>query len=155
MNYNHDVIITGDFNEDQFKRTNNKIKGLLDEFNLFQIISEPAHFTESSSSLIDLFIVSNPSIIEHCFVGDSFIENVIRYQCAITALLKLKIPMVRTSHRNICLYNNGNYYFYRSELNKVCWSNLILNNDIDTSVINVTKTIMNIAEKSIPNIPFA
>ena len=59
-----DVIITGDFNlntmnENQFR----KIEALCNQFNLFQCIYEPTHFTENSMSIIDLLFVTNKNSI--------------------------------------------------------------------------------------------
>ena len=56
----NDVIVVGDFNLDMQKLTSRrKIKTLCQMYNRSNIISEPTHFTESSSSLIDLFLVTN------------------------------------------------------------------------------------------------
>ena len=54
-----DIIITGDFNlnmlNSQYAR---KINSLCQQFSLFQSISKPTHFTENSSSLIDLLLIT-------------------------------------------------------------------------------------------------
>ena len=56
----NDVIVTGDFNLDMQKPTSSrKIETLCQMYNLSNIISEPTHFTESPSSLIDLFLATN------------------------------------------------------------------------------------------------
>ena len=49
----HDIIITGDFNYNMLSNNNNKIKDLLLQFNLTQLIKDATHFTETSASLID------------------------------------------------------------------------------------------------------
>ena len=52
------ILMTGDFNLDILKdNSNRKIRDLCQQFNFEQLINEPAHFTENSSSLIDLIIV--------------------------------------------------------------------------------------------------
>ena len=52
----NDVIVVGDLNLEKQKLTSRrKIEALCQMYNLSNIISEPTHFTESSSSLIDLF----------------------------------------------------------------------------------------------------
>ena len=54
------VIITGDFNDNQLDYSRTKISSLLTtKFSLPQIIDEPTHFTEHSSSLIDLILTNN------------------------------------------------------------------------------------------------
>ena len=50
-----DIIITGDFNLNMLsQQTSRKIDTVCQTYSLSQIISEPTHFTEHSSSLIDL-----------------------------------------------------------------------------------------------------
>jgi hypothetical protein len=46
--------VLGDFNEDQLKPQNNKMSNIFVKYNMIQFINEPAHFTENSSSCIDL-----------------------------------------------------------------------------------------------------
>ena len=53
-----DVIITGDFNDNQLDYSRTKISFLLTKFSLLQMIDEPTHFTEHSSSLIDLILTN-------------------------------------------------------------------------------------------------
>ena len=50
------ILITGDFNLDILKQSSNKkVLDLCQHFSLDQLINEPTHHTESSSSIIDLF----------------------------------------------------------------------------------------------------
>ena len=46
-----------------FSDSNNKMKDLLQHFSLRQLINEATHFTEQSTSLIDLIIVRNTNNI--------------------------------------------------------------------------------------------
>ena len=56
----NDIIVVGNFNLYMQKPTSSrKIETLCQMNNLSNIISEPTHFTESSSTLIDLFLVTN------------------------------------------------------------------------------------------------
>ena len=69
----HDILITGDFNLDIFKpNTWSKINNLCQYFGLEQLIKEPTHYTESSSSAIDLFLTSNSNNVFLTGVGDPF-----------------------------------------------------------------------------------
>ena len=53
----YDIIITGDFNYKMISGNSNKIKDLLQQYNLTQLIDSETHFTETSASLIDLIMV--------------------------------------------------------------------------------------------------
>ena len=67
-----DIIISGDFNIDTSQNNNNKMIDLLLEYNLKQLITEPTHFTENSSSLNDLILVRNNINVLTSGVADPF-----------------------------------------------------------------------------------
>ena len=86
----NDVIVVGDYNLDMLKLTSSrKIETLCQMYNLSDIISEPTHFTESSSSLIDLFLVTNKNHIILSGVGEPFLDQNIRFHCPIYCVLNL------------------------------------------------------------------
>ena len=72
---NQNILITGDFNLDVLKDTSNrKINDLCQQYNLEQLIKkEKTHFTEISSSLIDLFLVANKNDVLISGVGEPFL----------------------------------------------------------------------------------
>ena len=56
----HDIIITGDFNFNMFNsQSSRKKNSICEQFSFSQMIQNRIHFTEQSSSLIDILIVSN------------------------------------------------------------------------------------------------
>ena len=93
----NDVIVLGDFNLDMQKLTSSRnIQTLYQMYTLSNIISEPTHFTELLSSLIDLFLVTHKNHILLSGVGEPFLGQIIRFHCPIY-------------EREIWLYDNGNY----------------------------------------------
>ena len=58
-----------------FSSENKKIKELINQYNLKQIITESTHFTENSSTLIDLFLIRNKANILYSEVTDPFIPD--------------------------------------------------------------------------------
>ena len=59
-----DIIIMGDFNWISLQnQSNRKIESMCNQFNFVQCIEEPTHFTEISSSIIDLLFVANKDSI--------------------------------------------------------------------------------------------
>ena len=64
-------------------------------YNLSNIISEPTHFTESSSSLIDLFLVTNKNQLLVSGVGKPFLDKILGYIALYTVYLTLtnQLPM--------------------------------------------------------------
>ena len=74
------ILVTGDFNLDILKdNSNRKIRDLCQQFNFERLINEPTHFTENSSSLIDLILTINRNNILISGVGEPFLEQNIRY----------------------------------------------------------------------------
>ena len=82
-----DIIVTGDFNLNMLNpQTFRKISSFCYQFSFHQMIKDPTHFTENSSSLIDLVLVSNENHVIHCGVGDPFLQQELWYHCPIWCL---------------------------------------------------------------------
>ena len=84
-----DIIITGDFNYNMISNDNNRLKELNLEYNLNQLITDRTHFTEHSSSLIDLILLRNNDNILFSGVTDPFIPNQIKYHCPVVVLFNI------------------------------------------------------------------
>ena len=68
-----DVIIIGDLNLNMSNpQSARKIQSLSEQFSLRQRISEPTHFDEHSSSLIDILLLTKPNHLILSSVGDPF-----------------------------------------------------------------------------------
>ena len=88
-----DIIITGDFNFNYLDlQSRRKIDSLCTQFSLFQTINQLTHFTEYSSSLIDIILVSNKDNLILSSVGDPFLNQQMRYHCPIFGILKFSKP---------------------------------------------------------------
>ena len=72
-------------------------------------MSESTHFTENSSSLIDLFLTSNINNILISGVGEPCLEQNIRYHCPIFCVFKFTEIVSSIFTRNIWLYDKGDY----------------------------------------------
>ena len=91
-----DLIILGDFNYNMLTNDNNKIRDTMLHYNLSQVIKDATHFTENSSSLIDLILLRNTANMLTSGVIDNFLTEQIRYHCPIIVLLKFLRPSVKT-----------------------------------------------------------
>ena len=96
------IMATGDFNENQLNSSNSKIKSLLAQFSLNQLIDTPTHFTEHSSSLIDLFMTNNVNYVTYCGVGPP-LQDPTRYHCPIIVFLNIPNISQKNSKRKIWL----------------------------------------------------
>ena len=147
-----DVVITGDFNIDMSQNNNNKIKELMLEYNLKQLISEPTHFTEHSSSVIDLILVRSNNNVLTSGVADPFVADYTRYHCPVIAVLKFTRMHTPSFRRKIWNYGLADYDKYRMILMD---SNLLqkieVDENIDQNIQVISDTIIKAAEESIPN----
>ena len=147
-----DIIVLGDFNMNMFNANNNKIKDLMQEYSMKQLIIEPTNFTIHSSTLIDLILVRNTSNILTSGVIDTFIPNQIRYHCPTVVIMKFIRPQNKTFKRKVWNFKLGNFERYReilADYNLEEKGNL--STDIDENINHITEAIMSAAEQAIPN----
>ena len=82
------ILITGDFNLDISKPSaSRKVRELCQHFSLDQLINEPTHYTELSSSIIDLFLTFKKNNVLLSGVGEPIFDQNIRYHCPVYCVL--------------------------------------------------------------------
>ena len=146
-----EIIVMGDFNYNLLNlQSSRKINALCTQFSLSQTIEEATHYTENSSSLIDLLIVSNKNSLLLSGIGDPFLNQDIRYHCPVYGILKFAKLKRKTFKRHIWDYEKGNYQSLREQASLVDWPALYDDN-IDTYSVNITSKIIDLAKDNIPN----
>ena len=90
------IFILGDFNYNLLHNNDNKLTEMIQEFNLKQLITEATHFTEHSSSLIDIVLVLNTTNVLTSGVADCLIPDQVSYHCPIIVLSKFLRQSVKT-----------------------------------------------------------
>ncbi|CAC5355799.1 unnamed protein product [Mytilus coruscus] len=152
LNDNHVdyIMITGDFNDNQINCANSKIRPLLTQFSLNQLIDEPTHFTEQPSSLLDLFMTNNVNAVTYCGVRPPLLEQ-LRYHCPIIGLLNFPKTCHKSFKRKIWLYDRGDYTKYRNILSGNKWNSITDSDNIEDMTATITHIILDAADKCIPN----
>ena len=120
------------------------------QYNLAQLIREPSHFTENSSSLIDLIFTKNEPFVIFSGVGEAFLDQNLRYHCPVFAVFsfdKCKQPCFR---RRIWKYDEADYVRLNQLIIDFDWST-IKSEDINTYAENFTDTLMEFCSLAIPN----
>lgn len=146
-----DIIILGDFNLDMLKlNSRRKIENICQQYDLKQVINEPTHFTESSSSLIDIILVSDIKTVLFSGVGDPFLNNEVRYHCPILAVFTFPKTHNTSFKRLIWKYKDGDYDSLNNKIANTDW-NSFKNSNIDTYASNITNHIMKLSKECIPN----
>ena len=146
-----EIIITGDFNLNLLNpETARKIISICTQFSFFQSITQLTHFTENSSSLIDILLINNKNHLIVIGVGDPFLNEEVRYHCPIYGILKFSKPKFTSFTRHIWYYDQGNYELLHDKATAFDLD-YIKDNDVNTCANNITTTITIIAKECIPN----
>ena len=146
--YISDIIITGDLNLNCLtSSTRRKIEALCTQFMLFQSFTQPTHFNETSSSLIDVILVSNKEQLVFSGVGDPFLHQDVRYHCPVFGILKVFKPKFKAFKRQIWSYNNG---LLRNKSLNTDWDSL-KDEHLNTYARNINNSVLKIASECIPN----
>ncbi|MCG7876873.1 MAG: endonuclease/exonuclease/phosphatase family protein [Candidatus Thiodiazotropha endolucinida] len=146
-----DIIITGDFNYNMLsQQSSRKINAFCEQFSLCQMINEPTHFTETSSSLIDLVLVNDKRHVLSCGVGEPFVQQDLRYHCPIFGVLNFSKPKRKSFTRRIWRYDQADYNLLRQRVLSEDW-NTLQNSDINVYTKNLVQKMLNLAEMCIPN----
>lgn len=147
----NNIVVTGDFNIDLAKPVlAKKIDSICQLFSFTQSITEHTHFTETSSSLLDIILVSDPDLIISSGVSEPFLQQNIRYHCPIYGLLNLKKKKYKSFKRHIWLFDKGNYPLLRDKAASIDWNELH-DNSLDIYCNNITSKILEISKSCIPN----
>ena len=146
-----DIFILGDFNYNLAMVNVNKMTDLIQEYNLTQLISEHTHFTEHSSSMIDLILVRSNAQVLTGGVIVTFIPDQVGYHCP-TVVLKFLRPAMKTYSRRIWNYKLADFDKFRELLSDY---NLIAKveetTDLDINAQQITDALFFAAEQSISN----
>ena len=85
----NNIIVTGDFKFDMLSNhTSRKVSELCEQFSLYQTITEPTHFTENSSSLIEIILTSDKGNLIYSGVAEPFLHQDVRYHCPVHGVFK-------------------------------------------------------------------
>ena len=147
----NDIIVLGDFNFNMLNhQSSSKISSLCQQLGLFQLIKEPTHFTENTSSLIDIMLVNNTNSLIQSGVSDPFLNQQVRYHCPIYGIFKYTKPKITSYKRIIWNYDKGDYDLLRHNASLIHWSTLE-NDDLDTYTKQITDKILELTKQAIPN----
>ena len=135
-------FLTGDFNLDSLKNTSfQKNSAICQQFSVTQMIVEPTHFTEHSSSIIDLIFTSNKNSILLRGVGEPFLDQNVRHHCPVYFVLNFHKNVAPAFYRHIMLFDRGDYQSLSRDIRETDWESL-MSNDIDIYASNITKSYL-------------
>ena len=113
-------------------------------------MDEPTNYTEFSSTIIDLIMVSNIHSVYLSGVGEPFLTQDIIYYCPTYCIFKFKKDISRPFIRKKWLYAKGDYDKFRQIVNDYDWASTY-DEDVNLYATNFTNSLLNMAEKCIPS----
>ena len=151
---NLEMNLDDSFNSNPFLTARSTIEGstidfLTSQFGLSQIIKEPTHILENSSSCIELIFTTQLNIVLESGVHHSLHQNC--HHQMIFAKFNLKVYYPPPYERTIFHYSQANADHIQQAINLFDWENAFLNNDVDTQVSIFPNTILNILNDYIPH----
>ena len=147
----NNIIITGDFNLDMLShQTARKVSELCEQFSLSQTITEPTHYTEHSSSLIDLILTSDKGNLIYSGVAEPFLHQDMRYHCPVYGVFKYSKTSKKSFTRRIWSYDRGDYDQLRNKISDTDWDSLS-DPDVNVHATNITNHLNSLVAECIPN----
>ena len=148
------IIVIGDFNAKSSKWSEgdkptvewSKIDFLTSQFGFSQIIKEPTHILENSSSCIGLIFTTQSNMVLESGVYHSIHQNC--HHQVIFAKFNLKVYYPSPYERTIFHYSQANVDHIQQAINLVDWENAFLNTNVDGQVSIFFDTVLNIRKHS-------
>ena len=150
-------IVIGDFNakssnwysKDKTSLEGSKIDKLTSQFSFHQIIKEPTHVIQNSSSCIDLLFTSQPNLVLDAGVHPTLHENC--HHQIIYAKFDLKVYYLPPYERVVWHYNHADTNLIKRAVNDFNWEDALSNCNVDEQVATFNEVISNIFSNFIPN----
>ena len=150
-------IVLGDFNarssawwsNDTTNNEGTQIECLTSLYGFEQMISEPTHMIQNSSSCIDLMFINQPHLVIESGVHPS-LHSKCHHQI-IFCKLNLKIHYPPPYQRLVWNFKKANKDLIQNSLRLINWQNLFLNKNVHQQAKIFTDTILNIFSNFVPN----
>ena len=151
------IVVLGDLNvksknwyiNDKTNTEGAKIEFVTSQYGLYQIINEPTHVLENSSSCIDLIFTSQRNLVVDSSVHPSLHPNC--HHQIVYAKFNLKIHFPPPYERVIWHYGQGNTELIRRAVHEFNWQRAFSNLNTNERVYFFNKTILNVVSNFIPH----
>ena len=147
----------GDFNtksknwcsQDKTSFEGKTIESITSQFRLYQLINEPTHLLENSSSCIDLILTSQPNLVVESGVHPSLHPNC-RHQI-VFAKFNLMISYPPPYSREVWHYREANTDLIRRAISNFNWEKAFHNTNVTKKLSIFNETILNVLSNYIPH----
>lgn len=149
------LLVVGDFNSkhsywcpsDTTSTPGRELKSILDDIYLEQVLKEPTRYVETTSSCIDIAITDSPGLVSNYDIlppiGGSD-------HCAIHLSLDIATHHDITSPKGVWKYDKCNLANLKRDIESTEWNDLLLTQNVDSLVSEITDKIFEIMQRNIP-----
>ena len=149
------IIITGDFNDrcvswnddHPSSELKNKLRDLVTFNNMFQLISQPTHYTKTSAHILDLIITDSPGYVTNCGTLDPLGDL---HHVPVFGKLNMTKYRTPTISREVWHYNNADLVGLNTAIQESDWSILTECDNVDTATTYLTNHFSNTARNHVP-----
>ena len=146
--HGNDIIILGDLNCNNLDDTvdSRTLKELCASFNLTQLVKEPTRITEAKCFLIDVIMITDPSLAESCSVITSSISD----HNLVEVTLKISRPKVKTKYVTTRSYFGYVPDSFCEDLSLVLWHMVYFFDNIDSQVETFDSLFLDVLDQHLP-----
>ena len=126
-----------------------EIDTIASSYGLNQLIQEPTHILNSSSSCTDLIFTSQPNLVMESGIHSSLHSNC--HHQIVFAKFNLSIFYPPPYERTVWYYERANTELMRRAIDQFDWLRALSNVNVDEKVYFFTKTLLNIIQNFIPH----
>ena len=150
------LVVLGDFNaklsqwydKDSSTSEGISVENITSRFGLYQIINEPTHILETSSSCIDLIFTSQPNLSVESGTQPSLNPNC--HHQIIYAKFNLEVLYPPPYTREVWHYQDSNVDLTRRSIDEFDWDRAFANKHVDKKVLIFNKTVLKVLSNLIP-----
>jgi hypothetical protein len=140
------IILTGDFNAEMStdKEAYDQLQAFLEGNHLTQHIKEPTRITSRRSSILDLIISNDPSLITNTQVTAPVHLN---DHCTISGEITFLVSKKKAYARTMWDFKNADFDGFREKLNSLSWDECFLTDDPNIVCESFTNLFLEISKE--------
>ena len=151
------TVILGDFNAKSYNwckaditsLEGSKIDTITSSYALNELIQEPTHIPNSSSSCIDVIFISQPNLVVESGIHSSLHPNC--HHQIVFVKFNLSIFYPPPYERTVWYYEKANTELISRTIDQFDWLRALSHVDVDEKVYFFTKMLLNIIQNFIPH----
>ena len=148
LSLNRDIVLTGDMNCNLLTDNpkGNALRSFCADINSTQLIDKPTRVTKTSSTLVDVVMVSNPELVKTSDVIDLTISN----HFLVFAVLNLKQPKASPSYIITRSFKNYSSEKFANDISTIPWDVLDLLPTVDEKLDAFNDLFLTCLDKHAP-----